>query len=292
MRPNTSRAADCSLVLGFATLASRVPVGDCLENQHFAANGDAQQHTTGGLLVWRKSDNWTAFTDGFRTWVDGPAGVEQRLNSQRLRFESDYWPFAVKADVSFAPFPDEEQIARVSLAQVPLIAPKVLTKDYLGPEFISAFEARYPGVLDPVMNYVASKPLMEHMDNMESIVKGPTPYAPDGTTDWVLLGNDKTVIVYNPAFFYVAVDPQFRLSALDRASISLKELVGDAVVYALRERMHYGDAKARYVITEYISYDAELQSNLRYNQEHTWFLLGDAEQTLGQEQLIARLKGH
>ncbi|HLY68012.1 MAG TPA: hypothetical protein VKU60_20905, partial [Chloroflexota bacterium] len=62
-------------------------VGDCRENQHFATNGDAQQQTTGGLLVWRKSDNWTAFTDGFHTWVNGPLGLAQRLNTERFDWE-------------------------------------------------------------------------------------------------------------------------------------------------------------------------------------------------------------
>src|SRR5262245_27800412 len=55
--------AGCSYVLGFATLASlvgRETVGQCLEDQRFnPANGNAEQQTTGGLLVWRKADNWT-----------------------------------------------------------------------------------------------------------------------------------------------------------------------------------------------------------------------------------------
>jgi hypothetical protein len=63
-------------------------VGQCLENeQHNPANGDGLQHTTGGLMVWRKADNFTAFTDGFRSWVNGPFGLQQRLNSQRFSWE-------------------------------------------------------------------------------------------------------------------------------------------------------------------------------------------------------------
>jgi hypothetical protein len=27
-----------------------------------------------GLLVWRKADNFTAFSVGYRTWVGGPSG--------------------------------------------------------------------------------------------------------------------------------------------------------------------------------------------------------------------------
>jgi plastocyanin len=64
-------------------------VGDCLEDQRFAANGNAEQRTTGGLLVWRKADNWTAFTDGFRTWLNGPAGLQVRLNTTRFAWEGD-----------------------------------------------------------------------------------------------------------------------------------------------------------------------------------------------------------
>ena len=89
--PATAQAADCQFVLGFAALAQALPqqVGSCSDNQAFAANGDAQQHTsTGGLLVWRKADNWTAFTDGYHTWVNGPAGLQQRLNTERFPWEA------------------------------------------------------------------------------------------------------------------------------------------------------------------------------------------------------------
>jgi len=81
---------NCQFVLGFKTLHNLVPgdAGDCVTNQVFAANGDAQQTTTRGLMAWRKTDNWTAFTDGYRTWVNGPAGVQQRLNTERFPWEA------------------------------------------------------------------------------------------------------------------------------------------------------------------------------------------------------------
>lgn len=85
-------AADCQFVLGFKTLHDLIPetVGDCVENEHHnPANGDALQRTTKGLLVWRKADNWTAFTDGFRTWINGPNGLQQRLNTDRFPWERD-----------------------------------------------------------------------------------------------------------------------------------------------------------------------------------------------------------
>ncbi|MCL5947204.1 MAG: CAP domain-containing protein [Chloroflexi bacterium] len=82
----------CHFVLGFLTLQQMIPthVGNCLENeQHNSLNGDALQQTTGGLLVWRKADNWTAFTDGYHTWVNGPYGLMERLNTQRFPWEAN-----------------------------------------------------------------------------------------------------------------------------------------------------------------------------------------------------------
>jgi hypothetical protein len=85
-------APACSFQLGFAALTAALHrrVGACLDDErHDAGSGDALQHTTGGLLVWRKADNWTAFTDGYRTWVAGPAGVQERLSTQRFAWEAD-----------------------------------------------------------------------------------------------------------------------------------------------------------------------------------------------------------
>lgn len=83
----------CRFVLGFATLRDLVGssrVGDCLENEHFnAENGNAEQRTGGGLLVWRKVDNFTAFTDGATTWVNGPNGLQSRPNGVRFSWERD-----------------------------------------------------------------------------------------------------------------------------------------------------------------------------------------------------------
>jgi hypothetical protein len=87
----------CGFRLGFKAIADRIPdrVGACLEDERFnAANGNAEQRTTahhgrGGLLVWRKADNWTAFTDGHTTWVNGPHGLQQRPNTERFPWEND-----------------------------------------------------------------------------------------------------------------------------------------------------------------------------------------------------------
>jgi hypothetical protein len=94
-------AEGCQFVLGFATLERMIPqqVGQCLEDeQHNPNNGDGLQHTTGGLIVWRKADNFTAFTDGYRTWVNGPYGIQERLNTQRFRWEANPARLAVVAD--------------------------------------------------------------------------------------------------------------------------------------------------------------------------------------------------
>jgi hypothetical protein len=81
----------CEFKLGFRMIAAQIPgiVGQCLENEHHnPANGDALQRTTGGLLVWRKADNFTAFTDGHRSWVNGPFGLQVRLNTARFAWEA------------------------------------------------------------------------------------------------------------------------------------------------------------------------------------------------------------
>ena len=70
-------------------------VGTCLDDeQPNPGSGDTLQHTTGGLFVWRKhpqvgTRNSTAFTDGYHTWVSGPDGIQERLNSQRFTWEAN-----------------------------------------------------------------------------------------------------------------------------------------------------------------------------------------------------------
>ena len=84
-------AQDCTFQLGFGTLHNLIPdiVGDCLDNeQHNPATGITQQTTTTGQLTWRKADNWTGFTDGQRTWINGPEGLQQRLNSEQFPWEA------------------------------------------------------------------------------------------------------------------------------------------------------------------------------------------------------------
>src|SRR3954462_8546524 len=83
----------CQFVLGFAALRDLVgaqKVGSCLEDEHFnLENGNSEQHTTGGLMVWRKVDNFTAFTDGGTSWINGPNGLQNRPNGDRFSWEKD-----------------------------------------------------------------------------------------------------------------------------------------------------------------------------------------------------------
>lgn len=83
-------ASDCRFILGFASLHDAAPsaIGSCLDDQAFAANGDAIQHTTKGMLAWRKADNWTAFTDGYQTWLNGPDGLVKRFNDEWFEWEA------------------------------------------------------------------------------------------------------------------------------------------------------------------------------------------------------------
>jgi hypothetical protein len=95
--PLPTSAAGCEFVLGFKAIHDAIPemVGDCLVPEHHeVSTGNTLQETTawhgkGGLLVWRKADNWTAFTDGAHTWVNGPNGLQKRLNAERFPWEAD-----------------------------------------------------------------------------------------------------------------------------------------------------------------------------------------------------------
>jgi hypothetical protein len=90
---DVSGQASCTFKLGFATLRELVgeqKIGACLEDEYFNLdNGNAEQHTTGGLMVWRKADNFTAFTDGGTSWINGPNGLQSRPNTERFAWERD-----------------------------------------------------------------------------------------------------------------------------------------------------------------------------------------------------------
>lgn len=81
----------CEFRFGYKTIHDLIPdiVGNCIDDEAYIGLGDSNQHTTGGLMAWRKRDNWTAFTDGYRTWVNGPYGLQMRLNTDRFPWEFD-----------------------------------------------------------------------------------------------------------------------------------------------------------------------------------------------------------
>ena len=117
MASTSAQAADCEFRLGFNTLRNLIGheiVGECLENEGYNAIGDSNQQTTGGLMAWRKADNWTAFTDGYRTWLNGPYGLVVRLNTERFAWEADYAdhdPVPEPTPVTPAPTPRPAPIA-------------------------------------------------------------------------------------------------------------------------------------------------------------------------------------
>jgi hypothetical protein len=101
-RAAAAPAPDCGYQLGFATLRDEIvktdgsdPVGSCRENEYHALSGDGVQWTEGGLFVWRKAANWTGFSNGKETWVEGPNGAAKRLNSERFPWENTGRPDAV-----------------------------------------------------------------------------------------------------------------------------------------------------------------------------------------------------
>ena len=77
-----TQSGPCWFVFGFKDLHDLIPgiVGDCRTNEIHSENGDGLQYTAGGLMVWRKADNWTAFTNGAITWLNGPCGLQTRPN--------------------------------------------------------------------------------------------------------------------------------------------------------------------------------------------------------------------
>jgi len=87
--PPPAHAQSCTFVLGFATLHSMIPTitGNCVNNESHTANSDGLQNTVNGLMVWRKADNFTAFTNGSQTWINGPFGIQTRPNNDRFAWE-------------------------------------------------------------------------------------------------------------------------------------------------------------------------------------------------------------
>ncbi len=101
---------------GFKAIADQIPdvVGQPLEEEQIAPNGDILQRTTRGLMVWRKADRWNSFTDGSFTWILGPYGLQSRPNGESFAWEQLAPPPAP------APLPVPEPVAPVA-AQPPAV---------------------------------------------------------------------------------------------------------------------------------------------------------------------------
>lgn len=96
--------AACQFALGFKMLHDLDPagVGSCADSEAYnPATGDAEQHSTGGVLVWRKADDRLAFTNGSWTWVLGPRGLARRPNGERFAWEPN--PQGLPVAVSSGP---------------------------------------------------------------------------------------------------------------------------------------------------------------------------------------------
>jgi hypothetical protein len=133
--PVGAQQAPCQFVLGFKTLHDLVSAntGECVDNQAFAPNGDAQQHTAKGLMAWRKADNWTAFTDGYRTWINGPNGIQSRLNTARFPWEGDATaPPARAPGAALQPLTFSGFGAQTTAFTVPATGIAVAKMDYVG----------------------------------------------------------------------------------------------------------------------------------------------------------------
>lgn len=82
----------CGFSDGFAALRDQVgaeTIGECLATPRAVEGGDVHQQTSRGLLVWRAAINVVAFTDGARTWVSGPEGIQVRPNSELFAWERE-----------------------------------------------------------------------------------------------------------------------------------------------------------------------------------------------------------
>ena len=81
----------CQYIRDFKRLHDLAPdsIGACISRRVFSSNGDVVQYTINGLVVHRKVDNWTAFTNGHVTLIDGPRGLVSRSNDERFPWERD-----------------------------------------------------------------------------------------------------------------------------------------------------------------------------------------------------------
>jgi phosphohistidine phosphatase SixA len=65
-------------------------VGECQENERQnPGNGNTEQRTANGMLIYRALDGHVLFSTDSRTWINGPEGFFDRANNQRFPWEGD-----------------------------------------------------------------------------------------------------------------------------------------------------------------------------------------------------------
>jgi phosphohistidine phosphatase SixA len=83
----------CQIVLGFAAMRDLVgasTIGECLETERqIPGNGNAEQRTANGLLVFRALDQRALFVGANQTWITRDGAVVTRPNDQRFEWEGD-----------------------------------------------------------------------------------------------------------------------------------------------------------------------------------------------------------
>jgi phosphohistidine phosphatase SixA len=83
----------CGFQLGFRDMRDLVgaaTVGGCLEpERQIAGNGNVEQRTTNGMLVYRAVDGRVLFVGATQTWINRDGTAVTRPNDERLEWEGD-----------------------------------------------------------------------------------------------------------------------------------------------------------------------------------------------------------
>jgi hypothetical protein len=95
-------------------------VGDCvggpgLDTEGVYGGRAISQDTTTGTFTWRSTDGVAQFRNANTTWVDGPNGVEQRSNTDRLPWEIDESAAQARAAADAEREKSEEEHRKTSL---------------------------------------------------------------------------------------------------------------------------------------------------------------------------------
>lgn len=167
--------------MGFATLASLLPnvVGLPIASEQFdPQTGESHQPTTRGLMVWRKADNVTAFTDGATTILLGPFGLQQRPNDTLFAWERPAALIGLPTMVHFTPtvsvgvavqqlsaVPAGQELLAAATANGVLITREFLPRGVLGAFFSEENVAILAAQLDPTPSQVRAAVLAHELQH-------------------------------------------------------------------------------------------------------------------------------